>query len=173
MTNNLCYYAPRNEGQEWIDNGQGCHNPRLDIDDISCDPSVTDSTNYSFCVPENINVDFPPENTWIRVGVHYYPGTSSYTGPIHPDVKIFCDGALAGELGEHGFYTPEIPVEWTSANWATFWPVADVMIKKDQCSSSCIVKPIYANDQSKLPLLLPNQTSGSSPSFGPPYPPIP
>ncbi len=131
MTNNTCYYAPRGAGQAWISNGMGCHNPRLDIDDITCDPSITDSTNSLFCVPENINIDFPPPNVWIRIGVNYYANHASTT-PIHPDVKISCDGALAGELGSHGFYMPEAPdVISAGATTENFWPVGDVMVQKD------------------------------------------
>ncbi len=177
MTNNTCYYAPRMAGQDWIDAAMGCHSPRLDIDDITCNPSITDVNDPEFCVPENVNIDYPPLNTWIRVGVHLYPGTTSFTGQSHPDVKIYCDAALAGELGAHGFYTPEAPVTFYGAqsgsnpsSVATFWPVADVFIQQDQCSKTCVVKPIYANAASKLPLFEANQQPLSAPPFGPPSP---
>jgi hypothetical protein len=183
MSNNTCYYAPRGEGAAWISNGQGCHNPRLDLDDITCTASITDPNNAEFCAPENINIDYPPTNTWIRVGVHLYPNTTSNTAPTHPDVKIYCDGKLAGELGKHGFYSPEAPVTFTSCSdpsnvdfapcgdVSTFWPVADIKWVKDQCSNTCTVKAIYSNATSKLPLFEPRQLSGASPAFGPPYPP--
>jgi hypothetical protein len=174
MTNNTCYYAPMcgggfcdNPGADWIANGQGCHNPRLDIDNIFCDPSQPTTDSY-FCNPENINVDFPPKDKWTRIAVHYY-GSHGYTADIHPDVKIYCDGALAGELGSHAFYTPEIPVTFTPAMNTVLWVVADVFYKKDQCSSACIVQPVYANPMTKFPQLEPN----GGPSFGPPYPPNP
>ena len=175
MSNNTCYYAPRGEGQQWVTNGQGCHNPRLDLDNISCDTTITNPTDPSFCAPENINVDFPPTNTWIRIGVHLYPGTTTYMGVDHPDVKIYCDGKLAGELGKHGFYNPETPIAFNGGGStpaiATFWPVADVKWVKDQCSNTCTVKAIYSNASAKLPLFEPNQQPGSAPPFGPPYPP--
>lgn len=164
MTENLCYYAPRNAGQDWIDANMGCHNPRLDIDNITCDPSITDVDNGQYCVPENINVDFPPVDKWIRIGVHYY-SDHGYTGQIKPVVKIFCDGVLSAELGNHGFYTPEAEVVWTDQENDKFWPVADVKFIKDQCSTGCVVQPVYADDQTKQPLFETNQ------AFGPPYPP--
>lgn len=166
MTENLCYYAPRNAGQDWIDEGKGCHNPRLDIDNITCDPSVTDVNSADYCVPENINVDFPPTDKWIRIGVHYY-SDHGYTGQIRPIVKIYCDGALSAELGNHGFYTPEANVTWTDAENDKFWPVADVMFIKDQCSTGCTVKPVYADDQTHQPIFESGQ------AFGPAYPPHP
>lgn len=172
MTDNLCYYAPRGAGQDWIDEGLGCHNPRLDIDNVNCDPSVTDVESLQFCVPENINVDFPPPDKWIRIGVHYF-SAHGYTGQIKPVVKIFCDGVLSAELGKHGFYTPESEVVWTDAEDDRFWPVADVVFKKDQCSSTCIVQPIYADDQIKQPIFETSQALGTTYAFGPAYPPVP
>ncbi len=172
MNQNTCYYAPRGVGATWQGFGKGCHNPRLDLDDISCNPSITDPNNSSFCAPENINVDVPPKDTWMRIGVHYYPGTSTYPGPTHPVVKIYCDGALAAELGNHGFNNPETAIAWNLATQADqFWSVADVKFKQDQCSKECIVKPIYVNNDTvnRQPVYASESTVSST--FSPPYPP--
>jgi hypothetical protein len=165
----LCYFAPQGAGAEWAAAGMGCHSPRLDLDNISCDPSVSDPNDFSYCAPENINVDFPPKNEWIRIGVHYYPGTSSFTGTTFPNVKIFCDGKQAAELGAFGFNNPESPVTWSLATAEDqMWIVADVLFREDECTKECIVQPIYANDASKTPLIV----SDGAP-FAPAYPPIP
>jgi len=85
--------------------GMGCHNPRLDSDNVTCDPAISDPTDPDFCTPENINVDFPPKDQWIRIGVHHFSHHGS-AQPTFPNVKIFCDGALAADLGNAGFYSP-------------------------------------------------------------------
>ncbi len=167
---NTCYFAPRGAGAEWQSNGQGCHNPRLDLDNVTCNPSITDPQNPSFCASENINVDFPPSNDWIRVGVDYF-SAHSYTGVIHPNVKIYCDGQLAADIGVHGFFSPETAVAWPPLYAKKLWAVADVKFTKDQCSKQCIVKPLYLNNDTtqRQPVYLDQVTANGS--FGPPYPP--
>jgi len=168
----LCYYAPQGAGAEWQQppGPMGCHSPRLDLDNISCDPSITDVQSPSYCAPENINVDFPPPNQWIRIAVHYYPGTSSYTGTTRPNVKIFCEGKQAAELGTFGFNTPEVPVTWSGAtDQDKMWIVADVLFKQDACNATCIVQPIYADAGQKTPLIV----TDAEITFSPPYPPLP
>ncbi len=164
---NLCYFAPRGEGADWIDLDNGCHNPRLDLDNISCDPSITAPSNTSFCAPENINVDFPPPNKWTRIGVHYYEATSGYTGTVTPTVKVFCDGKLAAELGPNGYGTP---FTFTGpADEDATWLVADVLFQQDACSKTCIVKPVYADPVAMTPFMDPANPA----AFGPAQPPLP
>ncbi len=168
----LCYYAPQGAGQEWQfpPGPMGCHSPRLDLDNISCDPSVSDVNSGSFCAPENINVDFPPKEQWVRIAVHYYPGTSSFTGTTYPNVKIFCEGKPAAELGTFGFNTPEAPVQWSGASdQDKVWIVADVLFREDECNNECFVQPVYANEAQKTPLIV----TDAEVTFYPPYPPIP
>ena len=90
---NLCYFAPHGHGAEWAAAMNGCHSPRLDVDNISCDLSVTDPTSSNFCAPENINIDYPPKNEWIRIsafiicsGMAAVSGilAASYTGKVSP-----------------------------------------------------------------------------------------
>ncbi len=59
------------EGSTWVSTHGHCDNPRLDVDNITCDPNITDPNNSDFCTPENINIDFPPVDEWTRIGVHY------------------------------------------------------------------------------------------------------
>jgi hypothetical protein len=177
LEKNTCYFAPRGVGQDWQNYGQGCHNPRLDLDNITCDPASTDPDDGDFCAPENVNVDFPPQSDWTRVAVHYY---SSHGHPydVHPTVKIFCNGALAAELGPQGYYDPETPVTFASydgegsSDENRFWLVADVAFKESKCGSvGCVVKPLYSDPATKTPFL--TFASAAETKFGPAYPPPP
>ena len=164
---NTCYFAPNGAGAGWQGIGMGCHNPRLDLDDINCDPSVTDPNDGAFCAPENINVDFPPADKWTRIAVKYY---SAGVPTVHPNVRVYCNGALSAELGSGGFGNPEAPVVWNAADAERIWYVADVRFTSDGCSSAtCEVKPIYQNGDMTLKQPVYDPIYGGS--FGPPYPP--
>lgn len=164
---NTCFYAPRGAGAQWQANGQGCHNPRLDIDNIYCDASVADPNDGSFCAPENINVDYPPSNEWFRIGVHYYSGSLN----IRPRMKVYCDGALSADLGPTGFYDPEAPIIFPSSGGGTlFWLAADVRFQEGSCGAkTCQVVPLYMSPAGKEPWLTTESQVESN--FGPPYPP--
>ena len=168
---NSCYFAPRGVGQQWQNYGQGCYNPRLDLDNISCTLSTMDPNSSSFCAPENINVDFPPKNEWFRVGVFMF--SSSPPAGITPNIKIFCDGALRSELGDKGFFEPETPITWDATQGRKWWLAADVIFKEDECTSECIVRPLYLNDDAnqKLPVYFTETQLANT--VGPPYAPIP
>jgi hypothetical protein len=166
---NNCYFIPRGVGQQWQALAQGCHNPRLDLDNATCDPAETDLESASFCAPENINIDFPPEATWTRIGAHYYNSVNQ-THDIHPRVKIFCDGSLAAELGPAGYYEPESPVTFSPADaGARFWLVADVRIDNGPYGSYCTVQPLHADPANRTPLFTTLQAVEAG--FTPAYPP--
>ncbi|WP_437325386.1 hypothetical protein [Sorangium sp. So ce381] len=170
---NTCYYAPRGAGQAWRDLDQGCYNPRLDIDNITCDPDVTNPDSDDFCAPENINVDFPPFGQWTRIGVHYY-SAHGRNYAVHPRIKIFCNGSLGADLGPTGFYDPEAPVTFAPADGSTrYWLVADVaFVDGGECGEdTCVVRPLYEDETLKTPLLTTRSSVESS--FGPAYPPPP
>ncbi|HRI70448.1 MAG TPA: hypothetical protein PK156_39725 [Polyangium sp.] len=173
---NNCYFAPRGGGQKWVNNNMGCHNPRLDQDAVTCDPNIMNPDNSRFCAPENINIDFPPRNEWFRIGVHYY-SDNGLTYDVHPVVKVFCDGALAAELGSTGYYTPETPITFVSGEGSKlptgnrFWMVADVAFRTrvGECDTTgCVVKPLYADPKVRTPLLTYDKIAATA--FGPPYP---
>lgn len=166
---NTCFFAPRGAGQKWINRGQGCANPRLDIDNVSCNPSITDPNSSSFCAPENINVDYPPIGEWFRVAIDYF-SNHGYSYPVRPRIKIYCDGALGAELGSAGFYIPEVPVTLQSSQGGSLlWLVADVAFTQNECGPrQCVVEPLYADANAKTPLFW--QRNGA---YGPPYPPAP
>lgn len=172
---NTCYFAPRGVGSEWQGYGQGCHNPRLDLDNITCDPAESDVNSFDFCAPENVNIDFPPQKEWTRIAVHYYSNHAK-DYDVHPVIKVFCDGALTAELGPTAYYDPESPVTFApydgsgGASENRFWMVADVAFRQDMCGGTgCIVKPIYSDPVAKTPFF--TFASAAEADFGPPYPP--
>ncbi|EYF04600.1 hypothetical protein [Chondromyces apiculatus] len=165
LEQNTCYYAPRGVGTAWQARGEGCYNPRLDLDNISCTPSVTDPSASNFCAPENINVDFPPQDQWFRIGVHYFSGSQN----IRPRLKVYCNGALAADLGPSGFYDPEMPLIFpASGGGSLYWLAADVRFQTNECSNTCDVRPLYMDAVSRQPYLTNRSTVESN--FGPPYP---
>jgi hypothetical protein len=154
---NSCYYAPREVGQDWSNLGRGCHNPRLDLDNISCSTSATDPNDDAFCAPENTNIDFPPRDQWTRIGVVHYSGSTQ-----QPTLKIFCDGALKAVLGPEGY---NAPVTISSGFPKQVWVAADVAFVEDACSSECIVQPVFQDPVAKTPVILTAPATG--PAFGP------
>jgi hypothetical protein len=171
LERNTCYFAPRGVGALWQSNGQGCHNPRLDLDNITCSPSVVDVNNSSFCAPENINIDYPPKDQWIRIGVHYY-SNHSVTYDVHPRIRVFCNAAQVAELGPSGYNTPVTfhPADGTNPSTNAFWLVADVRFLSDQCvDQKCEVKTLYYDEGQQTALL--TTVPMVQGSYGPPYPP--
>jgi hypothetical protein len=173
---NNCYYDPRGEGAKWAMLNQGCHNPRLDLDNIICNFASTDPNDATFCVPENTNIDYPPVGQWTRVGVHYY-NNHGHTYVVHPTVRIFCDGALAGLLGPSGYYSPEAPITFAAADGTgagsgnRFWVAADAAYAKGLYRPYCTVLPAYADASKRTPFFLID--SAAATSFAPSYPPSP
>ncbi len=86
---------------------QGCTNPRLDRDNISCDPGVVspvvtdgDATDdgSGFCGPENINLDNPNNGDQFVVGVNHF-GNHGGSSNAHTHVNIYCNGARVVSAG--------------------------------------------------------------------------
>jgi hypothetical protein len=87
---------------------QGCTNPRLDRDNVTCDPTIDDPTSTGggdlgslaagFCGPENINLDNPKNSDQFVVGVNHYDSHSG-TSHAHTHVNIYCNGARVVSVG--------------------------------------------------------------------------
>jgi hypothetical protein len=168
---NTCYFAPRGRGADWQAMGAGCHNPRLDLDNIICDPAVLDVNDANFCAPENVNIDYPPANQWIRVGVHYY-WNHGQTYDVHPRIRIFCNAELMAELGPQGYAEPVTftPADGPDPSTNLFWVVADVRFLDDPCvSQKCEVQTIYQDANLHTAWL--THVPQAHASFAPPYPP--
>lgn len=173
---NTCYFAPRGVGDQWQALGMGCHNPRLDLDNIFCDPTISDVNDSNFCAPENINIDFPPKNQWVRIGVHYF-GSHGLSYDVHPRVKVYCNGALAAELGPQGYYDPEAPITFIPSDGEglagnRFWMVADVAFVDSKCGNKgCVVQPLYTDPVAKTPVF--TLEGAAENGVGPDYPSLP
>lgn len=147
-----CETAPRGEGAIWSMTG-ACYNPRLDIDVISCDPSETTPSDYSFCAPENINIDNPEVGKPYRIGVHYFSdGTFGSGSPIttYPTINIYCGGALRAALGSDPLITLDTGNRGGFSDGNDFWLVADVVFRAAECGRyDCEVMPlgIVQNDR--------------------------
>ena len=166
---NICHSIPIT-GSEWVANGMGCHNPRLETETITCDPTVLDPADLDFCRPEIIAIDFPPTGVWMRVGVHYFAAQGRTTN-IAPRIQVFCDGGAYSDLGPDGYGVPRASVLFPPARaGALFWMVADVRFTPGGAATQrCSVHPLYADLTLKTPLLTTDVSAGQS--FGPPYPP--
>ncbi len=146
----LCSSAPPPHGDAWRAAGR-CWNPRLDVDDVQCDPTVRDATRREFCFVENINVDEPPHAVTFRLAVNFYRdhGTCTDSDPrndvTHPRMLIHCGGLLRGEIG--GVDEGQIGLRCDrntaigSTNWT--WLAADVQFATNACGlEDCTVLPI-------------------------------
>ncbi len=175
---NTCYFGPKGNGAEWVSLDMGCHNPRLDIDNFTCDPGVTDPNDDDFCNAENINIDYPPRDQWTRIAVNYWSNHGQHYD-VHPVIKVYCDGELSAELGPLGYDGPVTfkPGDGlgNGSGSSLFWIAADVLfLPEDECATgpACVVKPVYADAAEKTPLF--TSASVARLSFpGPPYPAIP
>jgi hypothetical protein len=175
---NTCYDIPHSVGMVWQMVGKGCHNPRLDIDDVQCNLAVTDPNDSMFCTPENINVDYPPTYQWFRIAVHYY-WNHGQTYDVHPEVKVFYDGEQFADLGPQGYYVPAAPVTFPASQGANegygnlFWLVADVAVVDDGCGGlTGVVQPLYDDATSLTPYFMDDVTATTQ-GFFPPWPPPP
>ena len=174
---NSCYFAPRGTGDAWKAQKKGCHNPRLDLDNHSCDAGQKDPSHPAFCAPENVNFDELPDGAWIRVAVHYF-GECTKTLPTHPSLTLHCNGTPIAQLGsvrEGGVLKPsgysEIVTFKTTDCQKAVWLAADVYVKKATCGYTCTAVPLYADKAKKTPLL--TTKDAASMSFGPGYPAAP
>jgi hypothetical protein len=97
------------DGKLYLD---GCTNPRLDRDNVACDPTIANpvvtsgdqDTTPGFCGPENINLDNPNNGDQFVVTVNDYQNISG-SARAHPHVNIYCNGARVVSAG----YNPLTP----------------------------------------------------------------
>jgi hypothetical protein len=99
------------EGPTWATVGS-CHNPRLDVDNIS-----------TVGIPENINLDNPLDGETFRTMVHHYGGSVT----THPMVNIYCGGTLTATYGA----APDLVSGFTGGGGfanGPMWRVADATV---------------------------------------------
>jgi hypothetical protein len=86
-------------GSERVIASQGCTNPRLDLDNITCDPAEADPTQIGiFCGPEDINLDNPNDGDMFAVSVNHFANHGG-TAHAHPHVDIYCNGVRMVSAG--------------------------------------------------------------------------
>jgi hypothetical protein len=149
-----------------------CTSPRLDRDNITCDPNIEDpnapeqdldqqgKNPNNFCGPENINLDSKvlTQGQRFAIGVQCYDCVKGPNGsgtPARPRVNIYCDGEL--KLG-FGFdpsipnakdpSAPQFPKLLTEGQTfhGALWNVATVSWNGDP-NNPCDIKPINAGDE--------------------------
>jgi hypothetical protein len=109
--------------------GGTCSNPRLDLDNISCDKTDLDPTDsVNFCSPENINLDDPNDGDRFAVAVNDY-GNNAGSPEAHPHVNVYCNGERVLSVGynpltgQTSFPLLKVPGQ---DNTGDFWEVAVV-----------------------------------------------
>jgi hypothetical protein len=131
---------------------QTCDNPRLDRDNLGCDPTVEDPNAACnevtgancFCGPENINLDDPADGDRFLVGVHYYNGSNA-----HPHVNIYCNGERKLAFGYDPTTTPQtlfpnLKTGYGGGSVPTggdMWVVARVLWDSTQ-AEPCTIEPV-------------------------------
>jgi hypothetical protein len=104
--------STRNAVLEWGAAGTA-DNPRLDLDDVEGNG------------PENINIDFPQDQTY-RLGVHYWDNDGA--GAATVTVRIYCQAQLARE-----FEVVTLQAYGANHPGNQFWQVADVVWSNNTC----------------------------------------
>jgi hypothetical protein len=136
-----------------------CDNPRLDQDNISCDPKNPDPmdadgngiTGY-FCSPENINLDAPKNGEKFAIGVDFYDNGAllgNAPQPPKPHVNVYCNGERKLAFGFDPTAMPpnNFPVLRDSGQDITgdMWEVAIVEAKvTGSALSDCIISPVHS-----------------------------
>jgi len=114
-------------GAGWTGYG-GCHNPRLDIDNI-----------FTAGVPENINIDVPLDGETYRAMVHHYSGAVT-TAPM---VNVYCGGQLKATYGA----TPDTVPGFTDGGGfaaGPMWRVVDVTPQvTGGVTTDCTLTPLH------------------------------
>lgn len=130
-----------------------CDNPRLDVDNVFCDPDTADPLSrdgdeFGFCTAENINLDNPKNGDRFMVGVDYYNNILSDSP--HPHVNIYCNGERRLAFG---FDPTAIPPKTfprllkTGRNTSgDLWEVATVEARVDDAGvlEDCLITPVHS-----------------------------
>jgi len=120
-----------------------CHNPRLDLDNIS-----------DVGVPENSNIDNPGNGDVFRAMVHYYEqdgDKSAKNVDEHPIVNVYCGGTLKATYGQKpdqlaaGFNFGAGRDMTTQAGLGMIWRVADVKATgtDPMGNTTCDITPLH------------------------------
>lgn len=142
-----------------------CASPRLDRDNITCNPNIEDpnapeqdveqqgKNPDNFCGPENINLDGKvlTQGERFAIGVQCYDcvqGKNGAGAPARPRVNIYCDGELKLGFGYDPSKpdgSPQSPQLLTEGQtyYGSFWNVATVTWN-GQAGDPCAITPVAA-----------------------------
>jgi hypothetical protein len=135
-----------------------CDNPRLDQDNITCDPKNPDpmdgeGMNFEgyFCSPENINLDAPKDGEKFAIGVQFYDnsGLPSAQATPKPHVNVYCNGERKLAFGFDPTAVPPtaFPVLRESGlqEGGDIWEVAVVEAKVAAGAlNDCVISPVHS-----------------------------
>ncbi len=153
-----------------VKSANGCTNPRLDRDNISCDKDVDDPTNPGFCGPENINLDNPNDGDAFVVGVNHY-GNNSGTPAAKSHVNVYCNGERVLSAGYNPVTGQTYPVLTVPGAEATgdWWTVATVKthVAGGQITGCDVaaVPPHFADPTRDGSNCVDSQSNASSPAY--------
>lgn len=144
---------------------QGCTNPRLDADNVTCNRNEQNPTSGDFCGPENINLDNPRDGDAFVIGVNHF-GNSGGTSEARPHVNVYCNGRRVLSIG----YNPATMQQWPllrnpgQDSSGDFWTAATVraQVMNGQLQS-CVVTPIpsrHADPSRDGPVATPGAGNG-------------
>lgn len=140
----------------------GCDNPRLDVDNIECDPAIADpmlvdplladpngDLSARFCTPENINLDNPKNGDRFAIGVHYFNAPAD-ARPPHPHVNVYCNGERRLAFGFDPTTMPPktFPrlLQFGADEGGDMWEVATIEARVNAAGAleDCVITPVHS-----------------------------
>ena len=126
----------------------GCDNPRLDLDNRTCDANIKDPSAAgllglgSFCAAENINIDNPKHGDRFAIATHAY----SLASEVMPHVNVYCNGERRLSLGHDPTAGQNFPVLKTDGRdpGGDLWEAAivEAIVDGSGVMTDCVVAPV-------------------------------
>lgn len=130
---------------------KNCDNPRLDQDNIDCDPTEPNPNGAfglggtgAFCGAENINLDNPKAGDRFAIAAHAYAISTS----VKVHANIYCNGVRKLSLGYDptaGQQYPELQ-ESHAMQGGDFWEIAEIdpIVDASGTMTDCTVAPVHS-----------------------------
>jgi hypothetical protein len=132
------------------DIAEQCDNPRLDFDNVSCDPAQINPDGFlglsvDFCGAENINLDNPKNGEKFAFGVHAY----SIGGEVKPHLNLYCNGERRLSLGYDptaGVDFPRLSESVGTQSGGDFWSAAvvEAVVDTGGTLTDCAITPVHS-----------------------------
>ncbi len=131
--------------------GAECDNPRLDMDNISCDPYQTNpnfssGTTDGFCGAENINLDNPKNGDKFVVGMHAF----NISQDVYSHINVYCNGERRLSMGydaANGLLFPKAISSGSYSEFGDLWEAAvvEAVVDANGKMTDCVVTPIHSH----------------------------